>query len=196
VTTRNGSADIILATKDGKELRWLALNSKSREFCPSWSADGKHIVYMLQTETPADGVPLELCIRDVETPKTTNGEKRQSNPLTKKPRVLVSYPFWYGLIGVCSANSDYIAFIKKDMPSEIWKIRLDGSNLQRVSDFRKKGISPSYLVAPSWAPKGDRLAFVTKSKRPLAKDVYEDGIWILDVKTGSATEIPLPPVKD
>jgi len=57
-------------------------------------------------------------------------------------------------------------------------------------------MSANTLVRPAWSPQADKIACVDTSNRPLAADVYEDGIWICNLTDGSITEVPLPPVEE
>jgi Tol biopolymer transport system component len=182
MTGRNASADLILSTVEGKELRWIAVTAHLAEYYPSWSSDGKSLIYMAKMERSRESPSVHIYVKSIE--------------LDAKPRQLVTSDDEFDLCGVCSPVNNSIAFISKNAPSpsssaNIWLMNLDGTGVRRVTDLQKKGMSPNTLVRPAWSPQADKIAFVDTSKRPLPEDVYEDGIWIYNLTDGSVTEVAL-----
>ena len=117
--------------EDGSDLRILTDGSGNFGF-PSWSPDGKKIVYR------ASGGRTEgLFIIDVET--------RMIDTLTRNSPD--NFPGW-------SPKGDLIAFTsKEDGDYDIYTIQPDGRNLTRLTN------TPGNDAHAAWSPDGEWIAF-------------------------------------
>ncbi len=124
-------ADIAIINSDGSHLKIVTDGSGNFGF-PSWSPDGKKIVYR------ASGGKTEgLFILDIETGKT--------KPLTSNSHD--NFPGW-------SPKDDVIAFTSnRDEDYDIYTIKADGSGLKRLTNMAG---NEAHSV---WSPDGKWIAF-------------------------------------
>ncbi|MGH9557776.1 MAG: TolB family protein, partial [Bryobacteraceae bacterium] len=123
---------IALIHPDGSGLKELTHGDRNDAF-PSWSPDGKRLVFRT---TDKDGKGLRIV--DVET-----GEiKMLTDGHTD------NFPDW-------SPNGDWIAFTsnREDRDYEIYKIRVDGTGLTRLTHL------PGNDGHSTWSPDGEWIAF-------------------------------------
>jgi serine/threonine protein kinase len=129
----SGNADIYLIDLQGNNLTQLT-DSAAHELYPSWSPDGKRIVY--QT---SEGGDQELEIIDIDDKRITSLTSNGCNDWG---------PVW-------SPVEDWIVFYSDcDGERNIYKIRDDGSNRTQLTFT-----SGSYSWFPSWSPDGRRITF-------------------------------------
>lgn len=125
-------ADIVTIKADGSDLQILT-NGQSNFGFPSWSPDGKHIVYR---EASAGRRALHVI-----------------NVASRKSRVLIEGAAHYNFPG-WSPKEDVIAFTSNmDGNYEIYSIRADGTGLKRLTH------SPQVDGHSSWSPDGKWIAF-------------------------------------
>ncbi|MCE7065198.1 DPP IV N-terminal domain-containing protein [Dyadobacter sp. CY326] len=129
------TADIAIIDQDGTNLKVLTDGSGNYGF-PSWSPDGKKIVYRASTENSKG-----LFILDVATGKSTI--------LTQDSHD--NFPAW-------SPAGDVIAFTRKAGNNyDIYTIKTDGNQLQRLTT------DPGNDAQCSWSPDGKWIAYSTAS---------------------------------
>jgi TolB protein len=126
--------DIATIDADGGNFRLLT-DGKRNYAMPSWSGDGKHIVYR---RSGADGNALEIV--DVET--------RAQRVLTTST-AHYSQPGWNPVSDVIQFTADI------DGDYEIYTIKKDGTSLSRLTN------SPGHDAHASWSPDGQWIAFTT-----------------------------------
>jgi len=133
---RQQISNIAVVAPDGSGFRLLTKTAGNSGF-PSWSPDGKRIVFRLQDEHGKG-----LRILDVETGQVTvltegNGNKD-------------NFPTW-------SPKGDEISFSsdREDGDWEIYAIHPDGTGLRRITHL------PGNDAHSSWSPDGEWLAFAT-----------------------------------
>ena len=126
-------ADIAIIDKDGSHLKILT-DGKGNYGFPSWSPDGKKIVYRGATNNVKG-----LFIVDVETRMVTNLTTNSHDNL----------PTW-------SPNGERIAFTSfKDGNYDIYTIKPDGSDLKRLTT------DPDNDAHSIWSPDGQWIAFAS-----------------------------------
>jgi Tol biopolymer transport system component len=128
------SAQVMSIHTDGAGLEALTLGDASNGM-PSWSPDGKQVVYRV-----AQGTARQLYILDVATKKSRKLETGSH---------VDTFPTW-------SPRGDWIAFTsKRDGDYEIYRIRPDGTGLQRLTH------SPGNDAHAAFSPDGEWIAFST-----------------------------------
>ena len=125
------NGDIAIINKDGKGLKILT-DGKGNYGFPSWSPDGKRLVFRAATDTVKG-----LLIIDVKSGRvTTLTNNSQDN-----------FPVW-------SPNGDLVAFTsKRDSNYDVFTIHPDGTGLRRLTT------DPGNEAHSVWSPDGEWLAF-------------------------------------
>jgi Tol biopolymer transport system component len=127
-------ADIAVVASDGTKPHLLTDGSANYGF-PSWSPDGRRIVYRGSTEGKST-----LFVMDSET--------REAKPL-KTGAEKENFPAW-------SPSGDIIAFTSyRDGDYDIYTIRSDGTELKRLTN------SPGNDAHCSWSSDGKWIAFAS-----------------------------------
>ena len=128
------TADIAVVRVDGTDLRILTDGSGNFGF-PSWSPDGRRLVYRV-----ADNGRFGLSVVDLETRAVsvlTTGSAHDNSPS------------W-------SPDGDRIVFTSdRDGDFEVYTIRIDGTDLRRLTR------SPGNDAHTAWSPDGDWIAFAS-----------------------------------
>jgi TolB protein len=128
------SAQVMSVHPDGTGLEALTQGELSSGM-PSWSPDGKQVVYRV-----AQGTARHLYILDVATKRTRKLETGSD---------LDTFPTW-------SPRGDWIAFTsKRDGDYEIYRIRPDGTGLKRLT------YAPGNDAHAAFSPDGKWIAFST-----------------------------------
>jgi TolB protein len=135
LTGGSGKADIATIRPDGSDLRILTDGQSNYGF-PSWSGDGRYIVYRDATRQRS-----AILVLDVESGKS---------------RTVLEGPAHYNFT-TWSPTDDRIAFTADvdDRDSDIYTVRADGSNLRRLTR------SPGNDAHQAWSPDGQWISFTT-----------------------------------
>jgi hypothetical protein len=129
----DGNADIYVVDPDGKNLTRLT-SSTAHDLYPSWSPDGKKIVY--QNDKDGD---QEINILELTTKKVTRVTNNTCNDWS---------PVW-------SPAGDWLAFYSDcDGERDIYKVHTDGSDRTQLT-----ASSGSYNWFPAWSPDGKEITF-------------------------------------
>jgi Tol biopolymer transport system component len=138
-------ARLIIVDADGSEhtdLTGKSPNEPNTGF-PSWSSDGKKIVYRIWTKNSRGLQIMDLDDHSVRT-LTTEWD---------------NFPFW-------SPNGDRIVFTRqKDVDFDIFTIKPDGTDLQQLTT------SPGTDGHATWMPDGKRL-FFSSSRAGFKDEIY------------------------
>ena len=151
--------EIYVMDADGGNPQNLTNNPKA-DRSPSWSPDGKRIVF--ESDRDAGGNPHSIDIYVMDA----NGEnqERLTNNLTED-----RYPSWSpdGKRIVFSARREGHVVHNLDITYEIYAMTADGGDEQRLTDNRNNDLSPV------WSPDGERIAFASDRKGGWQKfDIY------------------------
>ncbi len=141
VSDRDGNYDIYVMDVDGGNLRRLT-NHPDIDSLPSWSPDGKRIVFTSKRDGHVDAIhgfaTSEIYVMDAD------GDNPQN--LTNHPKE-DWYPSW-------SPDGKRIAFSsERDGNIEIYVMDADGGNPQNLTN------NPLNDRDPSWSPDGKRIVF-------------------------------------
>jgi TolB protein len=152
VSKRGGNPEIFVMDADGKHQRAATANHSINNF-PCWSPSGDSILY---TSYRVDNRPMLFL--------STRGRG-------KPGRILSSLSHLPLYRGVFSPDDKELAIVMSpEGSSEIFRVRLDGRNLRRLTDNR------AIDVSPSWSPDGRKIAFVSdRSGSPQVYVMDSDG---------------------
>lgn len=144
---RGGNDDIYVVSAETVRPKPVLSDPERDLHEPSFSPDGKKLVYSLETQNKAG----ELRVLDIETGRTR---------LVRRTELPMTAPVW-------SPDGKRIAFVDRiDGNSEVCAIDPDGSEFVNLTNDRSLDISPS------WSPDGTRLAFISHRGEPRGSRLY------------------------
>ena len=165
---REGNYEIYVMTADGGDLRRLT-NNRATDHSPSWSPDGKRIVFMSARDGHIDanhGSPtFEIYVMAADGGNPQN--------LTNNPHYDMS-PSW-------SPDGKQIAFASdRDGNYEIYVMAADGGNPQNLTN------NPNGDWDPSWSPDGERIVFSARRDGHFENElVLTSEIYVMDADGGN-----------
>ena len=170
---RDGNAEIYVMDADGGNQRRLT-NNPASDHSPSWSPDGKRIVFTSNRDGHfMHGIPTdEIYVMD------TDGGNQQN--LTNNPSYETS-PSW-------SPDGKRIAFDSNRDGRFNWEIYVmdaDGGNQQRLTNNPDPNGHPDDRY-PSWSPDGKRIVFSARREGHVVHNLdttYE--IYVMDADGGN-----------
>ena len=175
-SNRDGNWEIYVMDVDGGNPQNLS-NNRSDDRDPSWSPDGKRIVFFSNRDGHAiDGRPTsEIYVMDADG---SNPQNLTNDPHDDR------YPSWSPDGKRIAFASSRVAFNGKIPQSlEIYVMDADGGNEHRLTENRV------HDTFPSWSPDGERIAFYSN----------RDGNWeiyVMDTDGGNQQNLTNHPEAD
>ena len=164
------TSEIYVMDTDGGNQQNLT-NDPHSDRHPSWSPDGKRIVFSSDRDNDRDH-NIEIYVMNADG----KNQRRLTNNLTED-----KYPAW-------SPDGERIAFSARreghvvhnlDITYEIYVMDTDGQNEQRLTENRNND------WAPSWSPDGNRIAFEADRKG----DFVSFDIYVMDADGGNQQKL-------
>ena len=175
ISHRDGNPEIYVMDADGDNQRRLT-NHPDRDYSPSWSPDGKRIVFMSNRDGHVHvmhGWPTyEIYVMDADggNPQNLTNDRNDDRS-----------PSW-------SPDSKRIAFVsdrdgfRKDfvITYEIYVMDADGGNPQNLTNDRNNDRSPS------WSPESKRIVFASERDGHFEGEVgITSEIYVMDADGGN-----------
>ena len=160
--------DVYAVDVDGRGLRQLT-HRRAHEFDASWSPDGRRIAY----RSEADGQPPDIWVMNADGSSQTR-IARGLSPAWSPDGAKIAYADAQGSLSVMnpdgsgqrqvpgteqgeyptwSPDGSQLAFSTTQGGKEIYRVRLDGSGLTRLTD------APGEDWHADWSPDGQQIAF-------------------------------------
>ncbi|HEX6941456.1 MAG TPA: Ig-like domain-containing protein [Gemmatimonadaceae bacterium] len=160
-------SDIYLmsASSGAERPTWRRLTTDSMSRAPSWSPDGRRLVFV--SGRPSDS---HIVVMDLGTGATSRVSQRAGH---------YSTPRW-------SPAGTRLAFTDtRNWNSEIYVVNVDGSSLTPVAHH------PAHDYSPSWSPDGKLIAFDSERESFDGHQGYASDIFTVDMTTGALERLTI-----
>jgi len=145
---RTGNPEIFIMNADGSGLEQIT-HDPARDIDPTWSPDGQHIAFVSDRVSDWNIYVMDADGKNVHSLEDIEAAWRLENRFGNNQT-----PSW-------SPDGQKIAFSSyRDGNWVVYTINVDGTNLQRLTDTRRR------YLAPAWSPDGREIAFVSDRLRP------------------------------
>ena len=175
------TSEIYVMDADGENLQNLT-NNRVEDGAPSWSPDGKRIVFISERDGHFIG-DFELITSEIYVMDVDGGNQQRLTENRKNDW----YPSW-------SPDGERIAFAsdrKGDfVNNEIYVIDDEGGNLQRLTENRAED------GAPSWSPDGKRIAFASDRDGHIIDGRPTSEIYVMNADGGNQQKLTNHPRND
>ena len=156
------NSDIYVMNADGTEQKNLT-NNPSFYGSPSWSTDGKKIVFV-SSQNVTSTLDFVMEQANFKNRKDVNFEIYVMNSDGSELKNLTNNPAYERYLS-CSPDGKKVAFsTNRDGNFEIYVVNIDGSEQRNLTK------NPAWDRTPSWFPDGTKIAFV--SDRDGNFDIY------------------------
>lgn len=157
---KGGKWNIFVMRADGSQITKLTDNPDVNYFGPSWSPDGKRIVFSARQPKPARNDIFVMNADGSDIHQLTTNAASDSSPA------------W-------SPDGKRIAFISdrdgKDHEGQIYVMRADGSEQRRLVS------STTHDYDPQWSPDGKRIVYYAE------KGDQKDQVWVVNADGSNPT---------
>ena len=168
------TSEIYVMDADGENPQNLT-NNRHDDRSPSWSPDGKRIVFLSYRDGHFIG-DFELITSEIYVMDVDGGNQQRLTENRKNDESPSWSPDGTRIVFSADRKGDFVN-------SEIYVMDADGGNLQRLTENRDDD------GAPSWSPNGERIAFVS----------HRDGnpeIYVMDADGGNLQNLTNNPHSD
>ena len=168
VSKRDGNREIYVMKADGRNQHRLT-NNGTDDWSPSWSPDGKRIVFCSDRDRHAHFI-AGLFTSEIYVMDAAGGNQQN---LTNDPKDDRS-PSW-------SPDGERIAFTsRREGDDEIFLMDPDGGNQRRLTNNRHDDYSPS------WSPDGKRIVFGARRDGHFENEFgITEEIYVIDTDGGN-----------
>ena len=168
------TSEIYVMEADGENPQNLT-NNRVEDGAPSWSPDGKRIVFISERDGHFIG-DFELITSEIYVMDVDGGNQQRLTENRKNDESPSWSPDGTRIVFSSDRKGDFVN-------SEIYLMDADGGNLQRLTENRDDD------GAPSWSPNGERIAFV--SDRDGNPEIY-----VMDADGGNLQNLTNNPHSD
>ena len=204
ISNIEGNSDIYVINADGSG-RSRVTNTPVAEGAPSWSADGKEILFSVGRDTArlytiapngsgqrelttylGNGAALSpdgkrIAYTSGKFPNATSTLSALDGASAKQLTAGPAFNFAW------SPNGKQLAYtlLTAERKVEVWLANADGTSARRLMENDEKEGGPQW---PAWSPDGKRLA-VQVGKYGQNQAEHTAHIWLIDASTGSKTKL-------